>query len=698
VRLLTASALAFLALGAAARVAAAPVTREEAAALLAALDAAHAREDEKAVQSAYRGLLAVRAGKAVRELFRDRNRIVLVERIDAAHQDGEALETEVVATMRSRRATESSDRAEKRRLLMRFERDEHGPFIESAAPAEQGVLASSRSWRARSLTGTVTLSPEDLAQGRARVAIEVRLSNEGASPSDEIAFLLHPFASDVVVTAQGQPLTMTRIEGAVDAWRGKLAAPVAALSSLDVEIAYAVDQAGEDDDCAITPGLVRLYQRSAWLPQFSPPTGDDASRVTHDILVLAPPGLVTAMPGIRSSEPAKDGLAGSRFRSVLPAAEVALVGVAGTLETEDLGGGITLEVVRRAGGADPAGAIGIVVSLAAFLEDQVGPCPVPRIVLAEAGGSMREAPGFMALPTLDLRKLDAGRLEEDDAWLFMARSLGRAFLLYAPEASGPGAAVVLSGLIDHLAGDWAGAAIHAEIPVRQRAEVLAEAAPAAFLDQPLVPMVPGPPPDEFFGRGKARMLFDMLAEMEGGAALDDAVAAWRREARPGASIEELLRRLGGSPERDALIETFARRQGFADVFVADVRMRALTAEEAKAQGVEPGVLQQVEIVVSNRGVGPVPVPLRVEVDGRNVTTKVIVPGGGSAAATLVAASLPVRIRLDPDHVIWQVALDDDAWPTRLPKERDVSKVQLGVSDKIFELPIERGSPPRKKKP
>jgi len=673
-------AVGVLALGMAIGAGAAPVTREEAAAILATIDAAHAREDQRGVESGYRGVLAIRAGKNVRDLFRERNRIVLEQRIDAWHEDGEALEAEVVATLRSRLVSEGTDRIEKRRLAMRFERDEHGVFVESAAPREEGLLASSRSWRALSLGGEVTLAPEDLAKGRARVRLEVTLANEGSAPADEIAFLLHPFAADVVVAAQGRPLEMTRIEGALDAWRGRLPAPIAALATLPVEITYALDQAGVEDDCAITPSVVRLFPRSAWLPQFPPPEGDVASRPTHDLLVRAPAGLATSMPGTRSSEPAKDGLAVSRFRSVLPAADLPLVAVAGTLETVDLGGGVSLEIVRGEGGADPAGAISRVVSLAAFLEDHVGPCPVPRLVLAEVGGGFREAPGFISLPTLDLRKLDSGRQEADAGWLFMARALGRTFVVHGPTASGPGAAVILSGLVDHLAGAWAGAAIHSEMPARQRESLLAEVAPAPFLDQPLVPVAPGPPPDVFFGRGKARMLFDMLDEMEGGVALDEGIAAWRREAKPTGSIEDLLRRLGGSPEREALIEAFARRQGFADVFVEDVRLRPLTPEEAHAEGIDPAAFQRVEIVVGNRGLGPVPVVLRVEIDGRNVTTETIVPESGSATALLVAASLPVRVRLDPDHLLWQVELGDDAWPKRGSRKRDVSKVQLGVED------------------
>src|SRR5690349_18644136 len=96
--------------------AAAPVTREEAAAVLAGIDAAHAREDQKAVESAYRGALGVGAGQAARDLFKDRNRLDLVQRIESAREDGEALETEVLVTLRSRRVSEPSDRVEKRRL------------------------------------------------------------------------------------------------------------------------------------------------------------------------------------------------------------------------------------------------------------------------------------------------------------------------------------------------------------------------------------------------------------------------------------------------------------------------------------------------------------------------------------------------------------------------------------------------------
>jgi hypothetical protein len=364
-------------------------------------------------------------------------------------------------------------------------------------------------------------------------------------------------------------------------------------------------------------------------------------------------------------------LLAERFVSEMPGAEIPLVAVRGTVQSQRLGPALVLDVLRAEGGGDPSRAISHVTTLAAFLEDRLTGCPVTRLALAESvDGGFKESPGWMALPSLDVPLDDAERDEDHQAFLFMGLSMARLWIVHARAPTGIGAKDVALGLCTHLVAKWAEATIDKRIPARQRALVLSYVQLDPQLDRPLLPPVEDVGTPRIFKQDKARMAFDGYELLAGADAWRDALQSWVRQTERGARIETLLDRMGGTPEKDAYLDAFFRRQGTCQLSIFDRRLVPLTPAEAEALGLDPGAWKRIEIEIDNSGLGPVPVQVRSQFAGELRLDQVTVPQEGRAVVSWLGGGLPSRVHLDPEQVLWQSRSDDDVFPPFKTKKRE----------------------------
>ncbi len=651
------------------------VTREEAEAVLAAMVTAWQREDDAGLATLLDEPIRWKAVRDARRLFMDRNYFQLATRVTDAQPlaDG-GMRLSVVLDLTSKAVTEPWTRREKSRWTYDFaRRPGAGVVIAAQLIAEAGLLTASPPWLVERWRGEVRLD-RVATDGLVDVRVTATLRNGSDAAADIVGFALHPFTTGLVARANGAALAATVTEASLDAWRVELATAVSPGEAVDVEFAYALSQMAPSPACEIGPDRVRLMAASAWLPLIQPVRPEALPAMAHDLTVIAPAGLLASMPGTLGRAPVEPGpgLEATRFVSELPGVEIPLIALRGQRDTVQLGASLALDILRlRSDPELPATAVSHVTTLAAFLEDHLGPCPVTRLALVESGSDMREAPGWMALPMLAIPPDDVDHREGEQAFHFLGMSMGRLWVVHARAMSGPGARNLAAGLVDHLAGGWASAAVAPYIAARQRDAILTPAQSAPHLDRPLLPPVEVTDSPAIFMQGKARMVFDMAEQLLGPATLRDALRAWWGSTGRGAPASELVRHLGGTPERGAFVAAFFGRQGAAQLSVHDVRVRALDETEVAATGLDPAAWRAVEVEVDNAGLGPVAVDVQVEVDQAVRRERLIVPEYGRAVLVLHAHGLPARVRLDPHRVVWQARSDDDGWPARSKRKRDI---------------------------
>lgn len=654
------------------------VTRAEADAVLVALADAYRREDAKAVGRlhAEESAFAFKAERDAQKVFAERNRSVLTFDVasERALDDG-GLELVALVRLEYVPAGQRHARMEKRRWTFRFaRRPGRDVVLAGQLPSEGGLLPQFPPWRNAVIGGVIRLPGSSATlEGRLALELELHLSNVSDTEADVVAFALHPFSVGLRALQGETELETSRIEASLDAWHVTLKEPVPPGAETRLLLRYELEQPGEVAASSIAPDFVRLYTASAWLPAVEPLRAGSLPEREHDLVVIGPADLVFSMPGRRTDLPSPaDGLISSRFVSELPAVETPLVAARGSLETRRLGPALVLEIMRTEGGGDPARAASHATTLTAFMEDRLGPAPVSRLALAESlDGGFREAPGWIALPTLEIPKHDADREESDQVFLFMGISMARLWLLHAFAPTGLGGRDVAQGLGEHLVGEWSGAAVRRDAPQKQRSAILAAAQVAPQLDQPLLPVGAGPQAPPIYRHGKARMVFDSYRLLVGGEAWHRILASWARETVRGGPITTLIDRMAAEPGAEAFVEAFFRRQGACQVSIADMRLLPLPAEDAARLGLDPAAWNRIEIEIDNAGLGPVPVELQIQMDQGLRHERLVVPEYGRAVLTLVGAALPTRIRLDPAQILWQSRSDDDVYPDSRRKKRDI---------------------------
>lgn len=661
------------------------VTRAEAEQVLAALARAWAAEDPDGVARAYDAPLQWSAVRDARKLFGEQNFFVTAFRPEPSHErmaDG-AL-TLFVTTDRSARPLRAlAPRRLKWRSRMTFARRAGvGVVLAAEAPAESGILPPEPPWRTESVTAEVRLDGLSMTPPRITIRATLTLLNASAAPATELGFALHPFSEGLAVRASGAPSPMTavRTEASLDAWRVAVPA-VAPGARASFDFDYALTQPGATGSCAIDADAVRLSIASAWLPLVDPPRVDDPDQRSHDVVVVVPDGFESSMPGRREGASAAAGFHAARFVSELASPELPLVAVRGAREERRLGERVLLDVLRKAGGGDPRTAVSEITTLAGFLEDRLGPCPVQRIALAETGdGGFLEAPGFMALPNLQPDRYDADLPEQKAVFRFLGLSMARLWVRHGLAPQGPGSGPVTAGLCAHLAAAWADAAVKPGVARRQREQILSFVVLDPQLDRPLLPASVETDAPPVFKQGKAQIAFDMYERLAGAAAWGDALLGWATTARRGGPIEALVARMGGTEERDAFVDAFFRQQGACQVSIADVRLVPMPAADRSRLGLD-AAWQHAEIDVLNTGLGPVPLDVLVDLNGVPRTERVVAPSVGRTTLRFPALQLPTRVLLDPEHLLWQSRQDDDAWPPRREhrrRELDTAIMEAGA--------------------
>lgn len=649
-----------------------PVTRAEAEIVLAQLADAHRREDAAAVAALHADALGKSATAAAQDVFASRNYFQLDSRIEslAPREDG-GLDVEVVQILRSRRVKESADRRQKARWVYGLGRVGGAVRIVDSHGAPAPSMPADPPWRPESWTGRIVLEPSarSRAEGRADMRLTAILRNDGAGPVADAWFLLHPFAAGLEVRRGETLLDLRRVEGSLDAWRIDLPGPVQAGASIELQIAYRIDEIGLGETSSIGQDGARLLPLSGWLPLFRLDSPDQIVHAVHDLVVETPADLAVVLPGrLDSVADLAGGRRAWRWRSQMPGGDLCLLAGPWRHEAIAASAGIRIEAFtsrRREGRPELVDQ----ASAAARYLERIAPCPVGSFSLVEGATSRLLAwPQLVSVPDAS-GTWARDQYKEEQPFFFVAHHLAHAWVVDAPASVGAGAGYVREGLCDHLASAWASEEIDPELARLYRGSVLGGIGEMASADRPLVGNAEGVPYPDVFGSGKAMIAFDSYRALAGDAAWRQALRGWMT-GRPGRPIAALVDALGaGDPVLARFADSFFLRQGLAEVRLHDVLLREMTADEAARSGLDPAAWKACDIHVENLGLGPVPLRVAIDVDGQRLVRDVVLEDE-RLTVSLVVASLPRTVRLDPDRMLWTSISDDDVWPKTRPKPRE----------------------------
>jgi hypothetical protein len=640
--------------------------------VLARLAEAHRREDATAIAALHSDALAKNVAAAAQKVFADRNYFALENRIVSSwpRADG-GLDVEVVQTLRSRRVKESADRRQKTRWIYGLGLVGDAVKIVDTRGAVRPPMPASPPWWPESWTGRIHVEPSarSRAEGRAKVDLTVRVRNGGAEPTAEIWFLLHPFATHPEVRRGEAMLELRRVEGSLDAWRVGMPEPVPGGQSLDLQVAYAIDEVGLGEMSSIGQNGVRLLPMSGWLPLFRLDSPDQVVRASHDLVVETPAGLSGVLPGrLESVAELAGGRRAWRWLSQVPGGDLCLLAGNWRHEAITVSEAIRFEAfVSPERGSRPR-LVDEAAAAARYFE-AIAPCPVTSFTLVEGAAPRLLAwPQLVAVPDASLSWARDQDKEEQPSF-FVAHHLAHAWVVDHPASVGIGAEYVREGLCDHLASAWAGAEIDSELPRLYRGSVLGGIGEMASADRALVGNAEGVPYPDVFGSGKAMIVFDSYRALAGDAAWRQALRTWMT-GPTGRPITALVEALGaGNPILSRFADAFFLRHGFGEARLHDVLLREMSADEIADSGLDPDAWKACDIQIENLGLGPLPLRVAIDVDGQRIVRDTVIHEG-RVTVSLEVASLPRHVRLDPDRVLWTSASDDDVWPKTKPKPKE----------------------------
>lgn len=625
------------------------------------------------------------------QLFEARNYLKAEHRIleTAPREDG-SLEVEALRTLRSRLADRPSDVQEKLRLRQRLARRDGRVVAVEALPARRPLLPVVGRWAPEEWTGRVSLEPEPLRpfgspEGRARIEVRVRLRNVSPGEASELAFGLHPFASDVSLRAGAAgELAAVRHEGVADVWQVELPEPVPAGAALRLELAYELHQVGDGLHARIAPDGAHLFPEAAWLPVFAPPPVSGTERATHDLSVEVPAGWTATVPGVLAQESElPNGRRSLRWFSRFPSKGLALV--AGELERSEhrLTESLALDLWRQPGrGPAPASLLEAARSMAAHLEGLLGPAPAERVAIVEyLGEGMRQQPGWFVLANLRLEDEELYRRDrEREPRFFLAHHLAHLWMVDSARPLGGPAEVLTEALCDHLAFDWLDEEVDPGLSEWHRRRITEYARSKPDDDGPLLAAQPEQGVRGLlFGYGKALVVLDGYREFAGRELWASALRGHAREHRGrqvgvGEIIESLT---AGNARLENYVGTWIVGEGWADIVVHEP-----TARE-RIDGADGERRYEVAVEIANEGLGPVPVLVRTLEDRPDAQWREhrLELGTHSTTVLRFEARAPLLVvDADPRYVTWQDAVRNDAWPERKRKPKSLPGQQRKLTE------------------
>ncbi len=658
----------------------APVTRADALTWLSAVERVYAREDMP-------GLLALTGAESLQRmvknqvgrLFEDRNYLkVKTELLDFTPRGDGTVEILFLEVMRSRPVDARSDVREKARRRLRLQRRDGAVVVIDALDADEPKLPDVGVWSAELWTGSVELVPQPSVpfgspEGEARVSLRVRLRNLSPAAATRVEFGLHPFVRGLSLSLVGGPVvSVERHQGAADAWRLELPEPVEAGAAIELELDYTLDEVGEGSNARIGADGAHLFSESAWFPVFSPTIVPGADRASHDFTVVVPPNWTAVMPGeLTNEERLADGRRALRWVSRFPGE--ALVVVAGELELGKLRLSDNLSVetwLQPGAGPVPPKLVAALQSMTAHYERRLGPAPVDRFTLVQSlAAGQRAQPAFMVIDDLDLMDAELYRRRRERQPLFyLAHQLTHLWLQDGVRPIGGPAQILTEGLCDHLTFGWMDAEIDDQISVWHRDRILhlARAKPAS--DRPILVTHPGARDHDVFGAGKTLVVLDGFRSFAGPERWDGLLRDYVQGQRGRqVGVGEMLAAFGdGDARLESYVSSWIIGEGLADIAVHAPTAREVVDTETGA------VTYEVELVLENLGLGPVPVLLRTLEDELGAPWHEEQLELGSMERTVLRYRLanPLRmVEVDPRLVTWQSAIGNDNHPVRKRKPK-----------------------------